>query len=109
MSHMSLGSRTTLGSQRLRNKAAERPSSSQSPRLSVAAATAAAARETAAEASKEGTKSTQQAQIPKFMSASDVRTCRDAFERFDKDNSGSIDTKVTADCGEELCCSCRSL
>ena len=32
--------------------------------------------------------------LPMFMKAADVRYCRDAFERFDKDNSGTIDTKV---------------
>ena len=33
--------------------------------------------------------------IPMFMKAADVRYCRSAFERFDKDNSGTIDTKVS--------------
>ena len=32
--------------------------------------------------------------LPMFMKAADVRYCRSAFERFDKDNSGTIDTKV---------------
>ena len=32
--------------------------------------------------------------LPMFMRAVDVKYCREAFERFDKDDSGTIDTKV---------------
>ena len=35
--------------------------------------------------------------LPMFMKAADLRYCRSAFERFDKDNSGTIDTKVRDD------------
>ena len=35
--------------------------------------------------------------MPMFMKAADVRYCRSAFERFDKDNSGTIDTKVSSE------------
>ncbi len=91
-SSSTFGSKTVSGSQRVRRvqerQQPEPPERWAEERLSVRSAAGAAS-----SADDNGDSESDVGSLPNFLSAADVAMFKSAFEQFDKDKSGSIDTK----------------